>query len=96
MDDESSTEVGVELEIESSVASNDAKESDVEGVNTVAQESAAEVKPRDVPQPTTGQKIYEIDPMLTSFKYHLEYRYAFFFFYLEQGIVRYCFYSYAL
>uniref|UniRef100_A0A2P2M6Q9 Glycosyl hydrolase family 13 catalytic domain-containing protein n=3 Tax=Rhizophora mucronata TaxID=61149 RepID=A0A2P2M6Q9_RHIMU len=35
-----------------------------------------EVKPRFVSPPGTGQKIYEIDPSLTGFCHHLDYRYA--------------------
>ncbi|WZZ92365.1 hypothetical protein YC2023_120944 [Brassica napus] len=34
-----------------------------------------EVKPRTVPPPGNGQIIYEIDPMLQSYKDHLDYRY---------------------
>ncbi|KAG2262463.1 hypothetical protein Bca52824_069542 [Brassica carinata] len=34
-----------------------------------------EVKPRTVPPPGNGQIIYEIDPMLRSYKDHLDYRY---------------------
>lgn len=31
---------------------------------------------RVVPPPGDGQKIFQIDPMLQGYKYHLEYRYA--------------------
>ncbi|WOL11903.1 1,4-alpha-glucan-branching enzyme 2-2, chloroplastic/amyloplastic-like [Canna indica] len=35
-----------------------------------------EVKPKFVPPPGTGQRIYEIDPMLKDHKTHLDYRYS--------------------
>ncbi|XP_043699557.1 1,4-alpha-glucan-branching enzyme 1, chloroplastic/amyloplastic-like isoform X2 [Telopea speciosissima] len=35
----------------------------------------SEAKPRSLPPPGTGQKIYEIDPMLNDFRNHLDYRY---------------------
>lgn len=31
-------------------------------------------KPREIPPPGKGQRIYEIDPMLEGHKAHLEYR----------------------
>ncbi|KAL6634238.1 hypothetical protein ACP70R_026909 [Stipagrostis hirtigluma subsp. patula] len=49
---------------------------DAESVNKVSIESAPGERPRVVPQPSNGQKIYEIDPSLQGFKYHLEYRYS--------------------
>lgn len=38
--------------------------------------SATKVKatPRSIPPPGIGQKIYEIDPTLTGFRLHLDYR----------------------
>lgn len=33
-----------------------------------------EAKPRTIPPPGAGQKIYEIDPSLLSFRQHLDYR----------------------
>jgi 1,4-alpha-glucan branching enzyme len=66
IDDESKAGVGDEVKIESSEATHGA---DVE--------TAAENRPREVPQPSTnGQRIYDIDPMLRGFKHHLEYRYV--------------------
>uniref|UniRef100_A0A0D3F5W2 Q-enzyme n=1 Tax=Oryza barthii TaxID=65489 RepID=A0A0D3F5W2_9ORYZ len=70
LDDELSTEVGAEVEIESSGAS------DVEGVKRVVEELAAEQKPRVVPPTGDGQKIFQMDSMLNGYKYHLEYRYS--------------------
>uniref|UniRef100_A0A0D9YT34 1,4-alpha-glucan branching enzyme n=1 Tax=Oryza glumipatula TaxID=40148 RepID=A0A0D9YT34_9ORYZ len=70
LDDELSTEVGAEVEIESSEAS------DVEGVKRVVEELAAEQKPRVVPPTGDGQKIFQMDSMLNGYKYHLEYRYS--------------------
>lgn len=71
LDDELSTEVGAEVEIESSGTS------DVEGVKRVVEELAAEQKPRVVPPTGDGQKIFQMDSMLNGYKYHLEYRYGF-------------------
>lgn len=34
----------------------------------------SEPKPRTIPPPGAGQKIYEIDPMLSGFRDHLDYR----------------------
>uniref|UniRef100_A0A0E0K0K5 1,4-alpha-glucan branching enzyme n=1 Tax=Oryza punctata TaxID=4537 RepID=A0A0E0K0K5_ORYPU len=70
LDDELSTEVGAQVEIESSGAS------DVEGVKRVVEELAAEQKPRVVPPTGDGQKIFQMDSMLNGYKYHLEYRYS--------------------
>ncbi|TYI98812.1 hypothetical protein E1A91_D01G243300v1 [Gossypium mustelinum] len=36
----------------------------------------SEAKPRTIPPPGIGQKIYEIDPSLLDFRQHLDYRYA--------------------
>ncbi|KAM0917538.1 hypothetical protein ACQ4PT_009421 [Festuca glaucescens] len=52
-----------------------AEEADAEGMTKIDQESSTEEKLRDVPQPGNGEQIYEIDPMLRDFKYHLGYRY---------------------
>ncbi|KAM0917539.1 hypothetical protein ACQ4PT_009421 [Festuca glaucescens] len=53
-----------------------AEEADAEGMTKIDQESSTEEKLRDVPQPGNGEQIYEIDPMLRDFKYHLGYRYS--------------------
>ncbi|TVU29892.1 hypothetical protein EJB05_21483 [Eragrostis curvula] len=76
IDDESNEGVGAEGKIESSEATLGSDEADVEALNKIPTESAAEGRPRDVPQPSNGQKIYELDPMLQGYKYHLEYRYS--------------------
>ncbi|KAL6899842.1 hypothetical protein ACP4OV_006500 [Aristida adscensionis] len=49
---------------------------DVESVDNVSIDSPSAGKARVVPQPSDGQKIYQIDPTLQGFKYHLEYRYS--------------------
>lgn len=68
IDDESNAVVGDEVKID---------EAHVEALNETKPESAAEKRPRDVPQPSTnGQRIYDIDPMLRGYKHHLEYRYV--------------------
>ncbi|XP_061370951.1 1,4-alpha-glucan-branching enzyme 1, chloroplastic/amyloplastic-like isoform X2 [Gastrolobium bilobum] len=35
-----------------------------------------EVKPKIIPQPGSGQKIYEIDPLLQAYREHLDFRYG--------------------
>jgi hypothetical protein len=55
-----------------------AEEADSEGMTKIDQELSTGEKLRDVPQPGNGEQIYEIDPMLRDFKYHLGYRYALF------------------
>ncbi|XP_039057127.1 1,4-alpha-glucan-branching enzyme 1, chloroplastic/amyloplastic-like [Hibiscus syriacus] len=35
-----------------------------------------EAKPRSIPTPGAGQKVYEIDPLLLGFRDHIDYRYA--------------------
>jgi hypothetical protein len=42
------------------------------------QESSTGEKLRVLPPPGNGEQIYEIDPMLRDYKYHLGYRYALF------------------
>ncbi|KAM0907710.1 hypothetical protein ACQ4PT_015932 [Festuca glaucescens] len=53
-----------------------AEETDAEGTSKVDKESSTGDKLRVVPQPGNGEQIYEIDPMLRDFKYHLGYRYS--------------------
>ncbi|XP_058003419.1 1,4-alpha-glucan-branching enzyme 1, chloroplastic/amyloplastic isoform X2 [Hevea brasiliensis] len=36
----------------------------------------SESKPKSIPPPGSGQRIYEIDPSLTGFRHHLDYRYS--------------------
>ena len=47
----------------------------------VADDAQALNRVRVVPPPSDGQKIFQIDPMLQGYKYHLEYRYVFTCFY---------------
>jgi len=47
---------------------------DAEALNREVLGSAPQEKPRTVPPPGDGQKIFQIDPMLQGYKYHLEYR----------------------
>jgi 1,4-alpha-glucan branching enzyme len=44
------------------------------GVATGAKAPLVEEKPRVIPPPGDGQRIYEIDPMLKGFRNHLDYR----------------------
>uniref|UniRef100_A0ACD5ZEW3 Uncharacterized protein n=2 Tax=Avena sativa TaxID=4498 RepID=A0ACD5ZEW3_AVESA len=69
-------EDGGEDTIGSPEASQVAEEADAEGMSKVDKESCTGERLRVVPQPGNGQQIYEIDPMLRDFKYHLEYRYS--------------------
>uniref|UniRef100_A0ACD5Z545 Uncharacterized protein n=1 Tax=Avena sativa TaxID=4498 RepID=A0ACD5Z545_AVESA len=69
-------EDGGEDTIGSPEASQVAEEADAEGKSKVDKESSTGEKLRVVPQPGNGQQIYEIDPNLRDFKYHLEYRYS--------------------
>ncbi|KQJ99702.1 hypothetical protein BRADI_3g44760v3 [Brachypodium distachyon] len=76
IDDELSIEGGNEGNIESSETDQGTEESNVEGMNKMAKESAAGEKLRVIPPPGNGEQIYEIDPTLKAYKYHLEYRYS--------------------
>nr|CAB3449921.1 unnamed protein product [Digitaria exilis] len=63
-----------EGQIESSETTHRAREADA--LNREVLGSALQEKPRVVPPPGDGQKIFQIDPMLQNYKYHLEYRYS--------------------
>lgn len=45
-----------------------------ENVSTEETEAKTEVRTRSIPPPGRGQRIYEIDPILTGFRQHLDYR----------------------
>ncbi|XP_031254576.1 1,4-alpha-glucan-branching enzyme 1, chloroplastic/amyloplastic-like [Pistacia vera] len=47
-----------------------------EKVSTEESEAETEVRPGSIPPPGRGQRIYEIDPTLTGFRQHLDYRYG--------------------
>ncbi|CAM0945712.1 unnamed protein product [Alopecurus aequalis] len=76
IDDDTVIEDVGEDTIGSSEANQAAEETEGEGMSEMDRESSAGEKLRDVPPPGDGQQIYEIDPMLRDFKYHLEYRYS--------------------
>ncbi|KAI5015079.1 hypothetical protein ZWY2020_056469 [Hordeum vulgare] len=76
IDDEPSLHDGGEDTIRSSETYQVTEEIDAEGVSRMDKESSTVKKIRIVPQPGNGQQIYDIDPMLRDFKYHLEYRYS--------------------
>lgn len=41
------------------------------GIGTIKEEEA---RPKSIPPPGTGQRIYEIDPLLRGYREHLDYR----------------------
>jgi 1,4-alpha-glucan branching enzyme len=45
-----------------------------DSVTKGVKELVVEEKPRVIPKPGDGQKIYKIDPMLEDFRSHLDYR----------------------
>lgn len=46
----------------------------IDGAGIKAKAPLVEEKPRVIPPPGDGQRIYEIDPMLEGFRGHLDYR----------------------
>ncbi|KAK8705191.1 hypothetical protein V6N13_048797 [Hibiscus sabdariffa] len=65
--------------VPSTLASND-EEAHAEELsaplNRKVRNPNSEAKPRSIPPPGAGQRIYEIDPTLSGFRQHLDYRYA--------------------
>ncbi|KAM3367626.1 hypothetical protein ACQJBY_016285 [Aegilops geniculata] len=76
IDDETSLQDGGEDSIWSSETNQVTEEIDAEGTGRMDKESSTGEKLRILPPPGNGQQIYEIDPTLRDFKYHLEYRYS--------------------
>ncbi|KAL5807547.1 hypothetical protein ACOSQ4_030280 [Xanthoceras sorbifolium] len=83
MEDDERVEIDEQDHVSSSVASGDENAQSEEPsvplqgkVSTKKSEAKTEVKPRSVPPPGTGQKIYEIDPTLARYREHLDYRYG--------------------
>ncbi|VAH32698.1 unnamed protein product [Triticum turgidum subsp. durum] len=76
IDDETSLQDGGEDTIWSSETNQVTEEIDAEGTSRMDKESSTGEKLRILPPPGNGQQIYEIDPTLRDFKYHLEYRYS--------------------
>ncbi|GMP50010.1 hypothetical protein CsSME_00016796 [Camellia sinensis var. sinensis] len=69
---------GKKASLSSPTAVKDVKAKDVETYvpsHDVSKEKDV-VRQRSIPPPGTGQRIYEIDPLLTSHREHLDYRYA--------------------
>ncbi|KAL5976399.1 hypothetical protein ACLOJK_020730 [Asimina triloba] len=59
------------------VSSESAVHDTIDSIPPSTQEdSESAVKQRAIPPPSTGQKIYEIDPLLRGFQSHLDYRYS--------------------
>ncbi|CAA6660717.1 unnamed protein product [Spirodela intermedia] len=52
------------------------EEADQEEDQADESDESLETKPRSVPPPGSGQRIYEIDPMLEGHRAHLDYRYS--------------------
>uniref|UniRef100_A0A453C1Z7 1,4-alpha-glucan branching enzyme n=1 Tax=Aegilops tauschii subsp. strangulata TaxID=200361 RepID=A0A453C1Z7_AEGTS len=76
IDDETSLQDGGEDSIWSSETNQVSEEIDAEDTSRMDKESSTREKLRILPPPGNGQQIYEIDPTLRDFKYHLEYRYS--------------------
>ncbi|KAG4204845.1 hypothetical protein ERO13_A04G065400v2 [Gossypium hirsutum] len=79
MEDEKKIEVE-EQESFPSVFSNNDEEAHAEEPSVPLHRNAStektEAKPRSIPPPGAGQKIYEIDSLLLGFRDHIDYRYA--------------------
>ncbi|KAM0842265.1 hypothetical protein ACQ4PT_058466 [Festuca glaucescens] len=73
---EANTTGGAEDKLESSEPTQGIVETITDVVTNGVKELAVEDKPRVIPKPGDGQKIYKIDPMLDDFRSHLDYRYS--------------------
>ena len=77
MEDNEKVEVEGQESVPSALANNDeeahAEEPFVPLHRKVSTEKS-EAKPRSIPPPGAGQKIYEIDPTLLGFREHIDYR----------------------
>ena len=71
---EADTKGGAEDKLESSERTQGIVEKITDGVTKGVKELSVEEKPRVIPKPGDGQKIYKIDPMLEDFRSHLDYR----------------------
>uniref|UniRef100_A0A8R7PG48 Glycosyl hydrolase family 13 catalytic domain-containing protein n=1 Tax=Triticum urartu TaxID=4572 RepID=A0A8R7PG48_TRIUA len=67
---------GTAEKLESSEPTQGIVETITDGVTKGVKELVVGEKPRVVPKPGDGQKIYEIDPTLKDFRSHLDYRYS--------------------
>lgn len=81
MEDNEKVEIEYQGPVSSSVADDDenaqSEEASVpvqERVSTERSEVKSEVRQRSIPPPGSGQGIYEIDPILSSYRQHLDYR----------------------
>ncbi|OEL19739.1 1,4-alpha-glucan-branching enzyme 2-2, chloroplastic/amyloplastic [Dichanthelium oligosanthes] len=73
---EASSSVEVEEKSEPSEVIEGTGETKTDGVAIKVKAPLVEEKPRVIPTPGDGQRIYEIDPMLEGFRNHLDYRYS--------------------
>ena len=71
---EESLAVEVEEKTEPSQVIEGVSETETDGLAVASKASLMEEKPRVVPPPGDGQRIYQIDPMLEGFRNHLDYR----------------------
>uniref|UniRef100_A0A453BXL0 Glycosyl hydrolase family 13 catalytic domain-containing protein n=4 Tax=Aegilops tauschii subsp. strangulata TaxID=200361 RepID=A0A453BXL0_AEGTS len=67
---------GTAEKLQSSEPTQGIVETITDGVTKGVKELVVGEKPRVVPKPGDGQKIYEIDPTLKDFRSHLDYRYS--------------------
>ncbi|PAN37975.1 hypothetical protein PAHAL_7G138000 [Panicum hallii] len=73
---EASSAVEVEEKPEPSEVIEGTSETETDGVAVETKAPLVEEKPRVIPPPGDGQRIYQIDPMLEGFRNHLDYRYS--------------------
>jgi 1,4-alpha-glucan branching enzyme len=71
---EASSAVEVEEKPEPSEVIEGTSETETDGVAVETKAPLVEEKPRVIPPPGDGQRIYQIDPMLEGFRNHLDYR----------------------
>ena len=71
---EESLAVEVEEKTEPSQVIEGVSETETDVLAVASKAPLMEEKPRVVPPPGDGQRIYQIDPMLEGFRNHLDYR----------------------
>jgi len=73
---QASSAVEVEEKTEPSEVIESTSKTETDGVAVETKVQLVEEKPRVIPPPGDGQRIYQIDPMLEGFRNHLDYRYS--------------------
>ena len=71
---QASSAVEVEEKTEPSEVIESTSKTETDGVAVETKVQLVEEKPRVIPPPGDGQRIYQIDPMLEGFRNHLDYR----------------------